>query len=119
MAYAKTLDTGVAIRSTQPDESWVEVTNLPEDKLLRDAYTLAGGAVVTDLPKAKDIAHEERRAIRAEKFKAVDGGSPYVAVSAEGEVKRKAIKDPDDAMQVAIDASVDEAALREVLNASA
>lgn len=118
MAYAKTIDGIVAISSTQIDDSWVAVTSLPEDKLFRSAYVLVGDEVVTDLPLAKEIAHDKRRAKRDAAYKSVDGGSQYIVVSAEGEAKRKSVKTPDDAEQVAIDATNTVEELRELINAS-
>ena len=118
MAYAKVIDGNVAIASTQIDDSWLAVTSLPEDKLFRSAFTLVGDEVVTDLLKAKEIAHDKRRAKRDAAYQAVDGGSQYIVVSAEGETKRQNVKTPDDAEQIAIDATntVDE--LRELINAT-
>jgi hypothetical protein len=53
------------------DYEIIEREALPEDRLFRDAWVKTGATVVEDLAKSKVIAHEMRRAKRAEEF------SPY------------------------------------------
>jgi len=101
MAYAKTIDGYVATRSTQPDDSWTEVTSLPEDKVFRNAFTLVGGAVVEDLTIAKEIAHEERRAKRDADLAPLDRQYTYAPEVAEPE--RKKVRDDNALLQAEID----------------
>ena len=68
--YCKSNQDGtVAIGSTQFAPDAVEVTAFhPSDRAFRGAYTLQGTEVVEDITKAKEIAHEKRRAKRDELF---------------------------------------------------
>ena len=101
MAYAKNIDGNVAIRSTQPDDSWVEVTSLPEDKIFRSAFTLVGDAVVEDLTIAKELAHEKRRAKRDKDLLPLDREYTYEPEVAEP--KRKKVRDYNALLQDDID----------------
>ena len=52
-----------------------EVVNddvIPADRTFRNAWVKSGATVTEDLPKSKEIAHERRRAARAEEFKPHD-----------------------------------------------
>lgn len=59
-----------------------------------------------DIEKAKVIAHEARRARRAEEFAPLDVEATIPAKVAEAEVKRQHVRDKYAAMQAAIDAAV-------------
>ena len=116
MAYAKVLDTGVAIRSTQPDDSWIEVTSLPEDKVFRSAFILVGDAVVEDLTIAKELAHEMRRAKRDKDLLPLDREFTYEPDKAEP--KRKKVRDYNALLQDDIDGAATVEDLRVVYNAA-
>ena len=45
---------------------------IPTDRTFRNAWVKSGATVAEDLPKSKEIAHERRRAARAEEFKPHD-----------------------------------------------
>ena len=115
MPYAKVIDGSEAIASTEIDESWQELVELPEDKMFRGAFVLNFDAVVVDIPLAIELVHEKRRAKRDALYMPVDGGSPYVTLNAEGNAKRLEIKAPDDALQLVIAAATTEEALRVII----
>jgi len=46
----------------------VEIADVPSDRTFRGAWEKSGRNVVTNLTKAKGIAHEKRRAARAKEF---------------------------------------------------
>lgn len=53
--------------------------------------------------KAKEIAHEQRRAVRAEKFAPLDIKATIPSEAEAAEAARQAIRDEDAALQVAMD----------------
>lgn len=63
--------------------------------------------IVIDVAKAKAIAHEKRRAARAEEFKPLDVQATIPMFAAVAEAARQEIRDKYAAMQVAIDAATD------------
>ena len=115
MPYAKVIDGSVAIASTELDESWQELVELPEDKMFRGAFVLNFDAVVVDIPLAIELVHEKRRAKRDALYMPVDGGSQYVKLTSAGDAKRLEIKTPDDALQLVIAAATTEEALRTII----
>ena len=56
-----------------------------------------------NMAKAKDIAHDKRRAVRAEKFKPLDIEATIPAMATEAEAKRQVIRDEDAIIQSNID----------------
>jgi len=111
----------VAVCNSLPDESYgfgvitpIEVPSQP-DKLFRKAWTIVGNDLVVDLVKAKEIAHDKRRTQRDELMKPHDDiiakqipGNDAVAA----EAARVVIRDANATIQANIDACVDEASLR-------
>ena len=86
----------------------VTTDDIPADRTFRSAWTQNGKKVEVDMPKAKLIAHDKRRAMREEEF------APHDAVIAKqipgkdaqaAEAARAAIRDKYADMQVAIDAA--------------
>lgn len=69
--------------------------------------------------KAKEIAHEKRRAKRAEEFAPLDVQATIPAKAEEAEAARQAIRDKYDAMQAEIDAATDADKLKEVIQREA
>lgn len=69
------------------------------------------------MAKAKDIAHDKRRAVRAEKFAPLDIQATIPSMATEAEAQRQVIRDEDAAIQTKIEtvASADE--LVEVIKA--
>ena len=109
----------------------VEDIDVPTDRTFRDAWehdtTDAPEKIRTNMVKAKPIAHEMRRAKRAEDFAPLDQEVMLVAgVEAAGavapkamkdkaaaaETARQAIRDADAVKQTAIDAAATEAELK-------
>ena len=84
----------------------VDASEVPADRFFRNAWKANGKKVEVDLPKAKAIGHDIRRAKRAEEF------GPYDEVIAKqipgkdagkAEQARQAIRDKHAAIQDAID----------------
>ena len=103
------------LSSVPEGATYAEVTEFPIDKLFRGAWRLVDNALVTDLPLAKDIAHEKRRAVRAEAFKPLDIEATIPSKATQAEAARQVIRDADAIKQAAIDGAVDEAELRGLL----
>ena len=103
---AKDVPDGVPYEIVTADE-------IPADRTFRNAWVMGDCCVEHDLPRCKDIAHERRRAARAEEFaphdeiiaKQIPG-----ADAAAAEEARQAIRDKYADIQTAIDnaATVDE-----------
>jgi len=97
---------------------YIETTNAPEDKLFRSAWELGADGIITNLTKAKEIAHGRRRAKRMEEFephdeiisKQIPGQSASAA-----ETARQSVRDWDTALQLEIDAKRTESTLRAII----
>ena len=68
-----------------------------------------------NLDKAKNIAHEKRRAARAEEFQPLDVQATIPAMAAEAEAKRQQIRDKYADMQNAMDAATTAEELKALL----
>jgi hypothetical protein len=86
----------------------VSADAIPSDRYFRNAWVANGAAVEVDLPKAKEIGHQLRRAARAEEFTPYDDiiakqipGADAIAA----EEARQAIRDRYAVMQDAIEAA--------------
>lgn len=108
---AKDVPEGVAFEIVKDDA-------IPADRTFRGAWVANGAAVEVDLPKAKEIAHDKRRAMRAEEFAPHDEvimkqipGHDVSKVEAE----RQKIRDRYAAMQTDIDAAADAEALKAII----
>jgi len=62
--------------------------------------------ITINIDKAKTIAHDVRRAARAEEFKPLDVKATIPSEAAQAEIARQAIRDKYAAMQIAIDSAV-------------
>ncbi|MFM6959549.1 MAG: hypothetical protein ACKOW0_00800 [Schleiferiaceae bacterium] len=93
----------------------VDVSAVPTDRTFRNAWTRSGKAVQTDIPKAKLIAHEVRRAKRAAEFAPLDIEATIPAKATQAEAARAAIRAKYDAMQNEIDAASTEMGLKAAL----
>ena len=60
-----------------------------------------------DMTKAKEIAHEKRRAVRSEKFKPLDIEATIPAMATEAEAKRQVVRDEDNTIQSTIESAVE------------
>ena len=98
-----------------------EVAEVPS-RLHRSAWVIMAGAVVTNLPLAKLIAHDKRRAKRELSFaphdtiiaKQIPGQN-----AAQAEVARKGIRTDDAILQTAIEGTTTETELLELYESAA
>jgi len=71
--------------------------------------------ITVNIDKAKAIAHDVRRAARAEEFKPLDVKATIPSEAAQAEAARQAIRDKYTEMQSAIDAATTTDEIKEVL----
>lgn len=71
--------------------------------------------ITINLDKAKDIAHDKRRAARAVEFAPLDIKATIPSEAAAAEAERVLIREKYDIMQSAIDESQDVAILKQVI----
>lgn len=93
----------------------VDVAAIPSDRTFRNAWERNGKDIGHNMVKAREIAHERRRAARAAEFAPLDVEATIPAKAAEAEAKRQVIRDRYANMQTAIDAAQDVAALKAAL----
>lgn len=80
--------------------------DLPADRTFRNAWCDCPiNGVAVDVPKAKSIAHDKRRAKRAEEFAPLDIQATIPAQAQAAEAARQAIRDKYAAIQTDIDAA--------------
>ena len=110
---AKDVPEGVAYEIVEDDA-------IPADRFFRGAWVANGAAVEVDLPTAKEIGHDIRRAKRAEEF------APYDEVimkqipgadAKKAEAARQEIRDRYAVMQKAIDKAKTTDAIKAALDA--
>lgn len=94
----------------------VEETDIPKDRIFRNAWALSNNKPVVDIPKAKQIAHAIRREVRMEELKPLDVLATIPEQAAEAERSRKAIRDKHAVIQTEIDNANTEQELKELLN---
>ena len=82
----------------------VNVSDIPSDRTFRGAWTMQNNGVAHDMGKARDIAHDRRRAKRAEEFAPLDIDATIPAKAAVAEAKRQSIRDKYAVLQTQIDA---------------
>jgi hypothetical protein len=100
------------------DAEVVDVSAIPSDRTFRNAWEKQGRAIGHNMAKVRSIAHDRRRAMRAEEFaphdeviaKQIPGKDAQVAESA-----RQAIRNKYEAMQSAIDAATTPEAVKSIL----
>lgn len=73
--------------------------------------------IVIDIPKAKAIAHEMRRAARSQEFAPLDLKATIPSESAAAEAARQAVREKYAAVQTAIDAASDVDSLKTIVEA--
>ncbi len=93
----------------------VDTNTIPTDRTFRNAWTRVHRDIVTDIPKAKLIAHDKRRAKRAAEMKDLDIEATIPAKAAQAEAARQVIRDKHATLQTAIDAATTEAGLKQLL----
>ena len=100
----------IAVKDVPPGVPYdiVDAADIPDDRTFRGAWKKQGAAVEHDMTKAKLIAHDLRRAARAEEFAPLDEviskqipGADAVAA----EAGRQVVRGKYDAMQIAINAA--------------
>jgi hypothetical protein len=72
-------------------------------------------AIVIDLTKAKDIAHDRRRAARSAEFAPLDIKATIPAEATAAEEARQAVRQKYAEIQTNIDAANDVAALKQIV----
>lgn len=88
------------------------------DKTFRDAYKYSGGLKVdVDVPKAKLIAHDMRRAKRQQELAPLDVEATIPSKAVAAEAKRQIIRDAYAVIQTSIDAATDATALKVIIAA--
>ena len=108
---AKDVPEGVAYEIVEDDA-------IPADRFFRNAWIMGDCCIEHDLEQCKDIAHNRRRAARAEEFAPHDEliAKQIPGVSAtEAEAARQAIRDKYATIQAEIDAAEDPAAIKAAL----
>ena len=93
----------------------VEIANVPSDRTFRGAWEKSGRNVVTNLTKAKDIAHDKRRAARAKEFAPMDVEATIPSRASQAEAARQAIRDKYAVMQEQMDAATTVEELKSLL----
>lgn len=98
------------IEQVAPDGIYAIVTadQIPGDCTFRNAWTYSASGVKVDLSKAKAIAHDMRRAARADDLAPYDKVISLQIPGADNdaaEAKRQQIRDRYDVIQLAIDAA--------------
>ena len=95
--------------------AFIHDDDIPSDRTFRKAWVLRNNRIEHDLNKAKALAHDRRRARRAEAFAPLDLEVTIPAKAAAAEVKRQAIRDADAVLQTQIDAALTVDALKALL----
>ena len=94
----------------------VEDSDVPTDRTFRNAWehdtSAAPEKVKTNMGKAKLLAHDMRRAARAEAFAPLDIQSTIPAQAEAAEAARQVVRDADAQKQIDIDAAMDEVELK-------
>jgi len=93
----------------------VEIADVPSDRTFRGAWEKNGKAIVHNLTKAKDIAHEKRRAARAKEFAPLDVEATIPSRASQAEAARQAIRDKYAVMQEQMDVATSVEQLKALL----
>jgi hypothetical protein len=93
----------------------IDTGNIPVDRTFRNAWESAPGNIRVDLPKAKNIAHDKRRVVRANRFAPLDIEATIPGKAAEAEEKRQAIRDTDAVLQINLDDAVNVSSLKALM----
>ena len=97
------------------DVQIIDEAAVPKDRTFRDGWKVGIGKVEHDMTKCKAIAHQRRRARRADEFAPLDVEATIPARAAQAEAKRQVIRDKYAVMQQAIDAAQTVEALKDAL----
>lgn len=86
------------------------------DRTFRNAFKHGGGKRVdVDVPKAKEITHEKRRAKRAAELAPLDVEATIPAKAQEAEAKRQQVRVKHAVLQTSIDAATTPAQLKAII----
>lgn len=119
--YRDEADDELAVRIAEKDVPTgasfdiVDVDDIPSDRTFRNAWEKNGKAIGVNMPKAKNIAHEKRRAARSKELAPLDIEVTIPAKAQQAEAERQKIRDKYVAMQTAIDASTTPEQLKSVI----
>lgn len=94
----------------------VDLADIPADRTFRSAWEKSGKAVGVNLPKAKLIAHDKRRAKRQAELAPLDIEATIPGKSQQAESARQAIRNKYAAIQTNIDACASVDALKAVIS---
>ena len=113
-------DVNAAIKDVPSGVSYeiVDDSKIPTDRTFRNAWVKGSGVVTEDVPKAKTLAHEARRAKRKSEFKPYD---EIISLNIPGqdataaETERVKIRTKYETMQTNIDNATDIAGIKTAL----
>ncbi len=94
----------------------IDTSSVPVDRSFRCAWIKSGADIVTDIPKARYIAHKRRRVMRDTELRPLDIKATIPREAVKAEADRQAIRDRFDDMQVSIDGARTEADLLSILS---
>jgi len=107
------------------DYAIVPIEAQPTDRTFRNAWVKDNAAIKTDIPKAKLIAHDKRRAKRAAELAPLDIEATLPAKANQAEAARQAIRDKHATLQTNIndvpeniDWKISEAQLKQLLTSA-
>lgn len=93
----------------------VNASEIPDDRVFRDAWRLSNNKISHDILAAKDISHALRREARAKEFIPLDVKATIPAEAAEAELLRQAVRDKYAVIQTSIDNASSIAALKTII----
>ncbi len=87
------------------DQSYdlIPTSEIPTDRIFREAWDNLSHEIFVDLDIAKDIAHGYRRLKRSTEFQEVDSDNPNLVVVYSAELEREVIREKYAVIQVNID----------------
>ncbi len=81
----------------------VDASTIPTDRTFRNAWEKSSSAIVHNIVKCKEIAHEKRRRARDAEMAPLDIEATIPAKATQAETKRQVIRDKYAAIQSSID----------------
>lgn len=99
------------------DAEIVDITTVPSDRTFRNAWVKNGKAIGHDMSKAKELAHDKRRAARAAEFAPLDIEATIPAKAQQAEAAREFIRQKYATIQTQIDAAQSVEELKAILPA--
>lgn len=93
----------------------VDASTIPTDRTFRNAWEKASSAIVHNIVKCKEIAHDKRRRARDVEMAPLDIEATIPSKAAQAEAKRQVIRDKYAAMQSSIDAATTVEQLKSII----